>query len=64
MNKYSFLISILTLILGFTFYGEHLTINIHDTYYVIAAEVVCFFFWSIFMVIFLMNGLKNLILRK
>lgn len=59
MRKYSIFASIITLILGFAFYGEYITINFFDTYYLIAAEVVCFAFWALFMLILLIINLKK-----
>ncbi|MGA8855382.1 MAG: hypothetical protein WB492_14510 [Christiangramia sp.] len=59
MRKYSTFVSIITLIFGFTFYGEEVTMHIYDTYYIIAAEVVCFGVWLIFMLIFLLIYLKK-----
>ncbi|WP_089665781.1 hypothetical protein [Gramella sp. MAR_2010_147] len=59
MRTYSIIVSIITLIFGFTFYGENLTINIHDTYYIIAAEVVCFSIWLLCTIIFQLINLKN-----
>jgi hypothetical protein len=59
MAKYRFLISIITLIFGFSFYGEFVTISLYDTYYVIAAEVIIFAIWLVIMMIFLFLYLKN-----
>ena len=59
MRKYHILISILIVILGLTFYGETITVTIHDTYYVIAAEVICFAAWFIFTVIYMIVKLKR-----
>ncbi|QYA24595.1 hypothetical protein G3I01_03415 [Gramella sp. MT6] len=59
MRKYSTFVSIITLILGFAFYGETVSFNFYDTYYIVAAEVVCFAFWALFMLIFLIINLKK-----
>ena len=40
MRKYSIFISIITLIFGFSFYGESVNLSLLDTEYVIAAEVL------------------------
>ncbi|MCH4822167.1 hypothetical protein ML462_03190 [Gramella lutea] len=52
MNKFSILASILTLIFGFTFYGEKVELNILGTSYLVAAEVICFGLWLMFTLIF------------
>jgi len=59
MRKYSTFVSIITLIFGFTFYGELLTINIYGTQYIIAAEVLCFIIWAIIMLILFIMNLKK-----
>jgi len=59
MRKYSVFVSILTLIFGFTFYGEKVSITILDTSYIIAAEVLCFSVWAIFTIIFTIINLKK-----
>jgi len=59
MRKYSFLISIITLIFGFIFYGELVTIQVFNTEYVIAAEVLCFAIWLIFTIIIQVINLKR-----
>ncbi|CAL68508.1 hypothetical protein [Christiangramia forsetii] len=64
MRKYSTIVSIITLIFGFAFYGEKLTINIYDTYYIIAAEVVCFSIWLLFMIIFQLINLKKFLSKN
>jgi len=64
MKKYSTLISIITLIFGFTFYGEHITINAYDTQYVIAAEVICFAIWLVCMLIFQLINLKKFLSKN
>lgn len=64
MRKYSIFVSILTLIFGFTFYGEIVTINLFDTYYLIPAEVLCFGVWAIFTIIFTIINLKKFFSRN
>ena len=64
MRKYHILISVLTLIIGFTFYGETIIFPIHDTYYVIPAEVVCFYVWLILTLILHGISLKNYFSRN
>ena len=64
MRKYSTFISIITLILGFTFYGEHVPITVFQTRYIIAAEVVFFIIWAIIMLILLIINLKKIFFRK
>lgn len=64
MRKYQIFLSILTLIFGFTFYGEQVTINIADTYYIIAAEALCFGVWAIFTIIFSIISLKKYFSRN
>ena len=59
MRMYSVLVSIITLIFGFTFYGEPVNINIYDTHYIIAAEVLCFAVWCVCMLIFQLIKLKK-----
>lgn len=64
MRKYSILLSILTLIFGFTFYGEQFSITILETNYVIAAEVVFFSIWTVLMVILQIIKLKKFLSRN
>ncbi|MCG9970717.1 hypothetical protein [Christiangramia crocea] len=64
MRKYSILISILTLIFGFTFYSDTVSITIYDTNYIIAAEVICFAIWLIFMIVFQLINLKRYFSRN
>tara|TARA_B100001063_G_C16497205_1_gene420276 strand:+ start:409 stop:609 length:201 start_codon:yes stop_codon:yes gene_type:complete len=59
MRKYSIFISIITLIFGFSFYGESVNLSLLDTEYVIAAEVLCFGFWLIATIIIQMISLKR-----
>jgi len=64
MRKYAVLISILTLIFGFTFYGELVHFTLFDTEYIIAAEVLCFGFWFIATIIIQMINLKRYFSRN
>ena len=64
MNKYSIAISLITLVFGFTFYGEIVTINLGDTYYLIPAEVICFGIWLIFMIMFWTFRLKKILSKN
>ena len=59
MRKYQIFVSIITLILGFTFYGETVFFNIGDTYYVMAAESLCFAVWAIITIILTIISLKK-----
>ncbi|GAA4312378.1 hypothetical protein GCM10023115_31550 [Pontixanthobacter gangjinensis] len=64
MNKYTLGISLLTLMFGFTFYGEIITINLGATYYLIPAEVICFGIWLIFMIIFWISRLRKILSKN
>ena len=63
MRKYSVFLSILTLILGFTFYGEPVSVKILNTEYVVAAEVLCFTVWLTLTLIIQAINLKNYFYR-
>ncbi|WP_026913960.1 hypothetical protein [Christiangramia portivictoriae] len=63
MRKFPLLVSGITLILGFAFYGEHITINIGDTYYVIPSEVVLFCIWFVITIIYWLFQLKRYLSR-
>lgn len=64
MRKLPVLVSILTLIFGFTFYGEIVSINIHDTFYIISAEALCFLIWLCFTIIFWFIKLKKVLSKN
>lgn len=64
MRKYSIFISIITLIFGFTFYGEPVSIQIFNTEYVIAAEVLCFAVWLILTLLIQAINLKRYFSRN
>jgi len=64
MRKYAILISILTLIFGFTFYGEPIHITLLDTEYIIAAEVFCFGVWLVATIIIQIINLKRYFSRN
>jgi len=64
MRKYSVFISILTLIFGFTFYGESVNIHIFNTEYIVAAEVLCFGVWLIATIIIQIINIKRYFSRN
>lgn len=64
MRLFPLFLSAITLILGFTFYGEIVTFNIFDTYYLIPAEVICFSIWLVITMVYWLIRLKNYALNK
>lgn len=59
MRKFPLLVSSITLILGFTFYGEIITCSLYDTYYLIPAEVALFSIWLLITIIYWAFQLKR-----
>ncbi|WP_298245986.1 hypothetical protein [uncultured Christiangramia sp.] len=64
MRKFPLLVSSVTLILGFAFYGEIITFNLGDTYYLIPAEVALFSIWFLITIIYWAFQLKRYLSRN